>query len=220
MPTQTDHPASVGTYNNWGALGGEGNKVSAVQGNDGDSSYIAQSFATVRQTYNMPNLPSAAGSVQFVYESARMRRTSTTGSNSIAILRFDDYTASYGPTTSWALQTASWPDHLTVADVNAAESGVEGYDSAGAENRVTEIYREVYYQLAPSGFFFILSTLLGSAITLPELARAVDHFNARELAAWKAWAKLSMTTIQPHELARAFADLKSYTHPAFSFLGV
>jgi len=217
MPVQTDHPTSVGGNDDWGAIGGT--KVQCVASNDGDTSYIAQSFGTTFQTYGMPNLPSPAGSVQQVYENARIRKFGTTGSNEIAILRYNDYTATYGPTISWALQTTSWAAHLTVAEVNGAESGVRGFDSAGSVNGVTELYRDVYYQLAPSGFFFILSTLLGSAITLPELARAVEYFNARELGAWKAWTKLSMTTIQPHELARALADLKSYTHPVFSFLG-
>jgi hypothetical protein len=106
-----------------------------------------------------------------------------------------------------------------VAEVNAAESGIRGFDTAGGENRCTELWRVTDYALAPAGYFFIMGSLLGAALQLADVAAAAQYLNARERALWQAWRQSSMTTIKAAEIPAAYADIRAYRHPRFFSLG-
>jgi hypothetical protein len=219
MPQQTDHPTAIGSDDAWG-LGAGGTKMSAVSTDDGDTSYIGMSFGTFAQSFVMPDLPSAAGSVTAVAENGIVKKQQNVGTNQVG-LRYNGttYTGLSNVTLTYTQINRSWDTNLTVALVNSGQSGIQGFDTAGGDNRCTELWRVTDYQLAPAGYFFIMGSLLGAALQLSDFAAAVDYFNHCERVAWKAWQKPSMTTILPAEIVPAFADVKAYRAPHFVFLG-
>lgn len=206
MPVVVHVPASIISAA-WIANGSDA--VGAVATNDGDTSFLSQSFGLSDNLYNMPDLPADAATINSVSESGVIRRTAAVGLNEISFYaNGTSFIGSFGPGLSYATQSVGWAA-TTPAAVNAAASGVRGFDTAGAENRVTHLYRTVDYNLGGGimvMLFDLLIPIVGAGLTLAELAA----FNAglRPAGHW----------LRGDELAPAHAEWSALKHPSFFFL--
>lgn len=218
MPSATDHPSSESSPAEWTAVGSSA--TGAVSSNDGDTSYMYMSFGTKYHRYVMPDLPGTASAVSSVGEYAYRKVAADVGVYDFGVA-YNKATAysSAGCSTSYALTGAAWGSYLTVADVNAGDSGIIGYDTAGGEVRCTELYRTTVYVEGGDFFVSIYSwlgpALWGANITLKDLFRA----NALSATLHRP-VKNGIRRIiwDREEINRAWQDLKNggYKFPAYS----
>lgn len=212
MPILTSHPSAVDT-SEWTAFGSDA--VGAVGSNDGDTSYIAQNNSTRTNLYTMPDLPSNASTVNSIVERMIARHFGSSGPGPIQVVALRTNGAWDGGhvlTATYTEYSATWISGLTVANANAAQSGVQGIDDSGGENRVTELWRVTDYNLGGdmlSIMFSLLLPVVGVGLTLAQLA----SFNAAVL-------KPAGHHYRKSELTAALESWRAYRAPRFSFGGV
>lgn len=211
MPIQVDVPTALASTEVFSSIGG--NAVSCVIADDGDTSYIAGSFSNppLTQSYVMPDLPGNASTVNSVQELVRARRTGTAGNSQVAAL-INGGTPVGGAelTLSYFSYATTWTANKTPAGVNAGVSGVQIFDTAGDDPRVTLIQRTTDYNLGAEIILTIFDWLLplaGASLTLKGFAAA----NARVRQELRRWYR-------PDELAAAFAEWRAHRFPSRVFL--
>jgi hypothetical protein len=207
MPIVTHHPTGVGATSEWTGIGAD--VVSAVASNDGDTSYIRESFGLKTQLYVMPDLPADAATINSCSENAVARKFQNVGDNTIELYLNGSYSGGSNTPLTYTLFTGAWaPANPGV--VNAAQSGVRGFDTAGGENRVTELYRVVDYNVGGEVIVLLFNALLplvGAGLTVAQLSLFNDQQRIR-----------TGHYLRADELPQAHREWVDNRRPAFFFL--
>lgn len=220
MPTTTLEATAEGSITSWFNVGGP-NKWSSVNLPDDDAtSKIQRASSNGNQTFVIDDLPSSAKVVTSDLARFRMRRYAGAKGDVAAIIR-RSATTLYGvrqtATGSWVNWTEAFVNDpvtgtpLTVANVNAMELGVNGFDlTAGDGVEVTTLYWDVTWVAFAGGFALMLSEwiplLIGmGALTTRDLSLALSAMKTRPTYRW--------------ELEKCWLDLKN-ANRAYLFQGV
>lgn len=223
MPTQTDTPIGIGALSDW-QLGAGTSKVSAVETNDGETSFVyASSGGAVRsQLYTFPTLAGISDPVASaaLTMSARKSLNGTGGQsfysvwNSVVGLTNQwgnlplDYT--FGPTG----ETFGTPTLAAVNGQHGFYMSAAGGPSGAAEIWVSYFIRVIGFTFADvdsTGFAYLVGSIL--AAIGPMLMRREMPALARELRKTRGLA------IHPHELDEAYQRFRALTFPRHFVLG-
>lgn len=209
------NPRVIGTYDFWTLTAGS-SKVQAVnQTDDGDTSVITDTGGNKQQSFFMNQVTGVMASIASIEISGKAKRT-TAGTGSLTSHGIkqgatDTYLSSIGTTTSYVLTTAAprttsatgaaWTP--AIVDLTEAVIFSQTTDDAPVFF-VTLMYWDITGDLVSGGFSYIIGSRLGPfiAIGLHEIGKLAAHLY-----------RVSGIRIEPHELLRAWRELRDDRHP-------
>ena len=223
MPVIRCLPNAVGTNNGW-TLGAGASKVAAVSVNDDGTTYINGDYATAGavafQSFKIgypgfvalaanpvsvgcrvkyPLWGGAADGVRWnVYLSGARTRNGPSGVDIPAY-------ADLGPTVTARPGGGSY----TIADLPNLEAEVEvPVTTIVTTCDCTFLYLDIDGTLPQQGYSFLVSSLVGGALGLSEMARLARYVYRK-----------SGSLIRPAEYLEAWRDIREHRHPRFFILG-
>ena len=220
MPTDTLVPASTGTYTVWTPTGGT--RPGVVQTNDADTTYINMPSATGtgRDSYVMPDIPSAA-IVSAVVGYSVHRRTGAGAGTQTLMTRWsatdDDY-GSFSPDITYTTHNAGlsaptgsggWSGTVW----NATEFGINASVGAASDIRCTHLYVSITYKV-PSSFFLFMGSVM-----LPVIGSLVDSAQFRSYLDWHRAHSRRRTQWTPSEAKELWGAHKAYRWPSYHLIG-
>lgn len=222
MPVQNLLPLAEGNYTSW-TLGAGASKVVAVQGNDGDTTYIDSPNEGLSQSFTVTNKPIDITSVNTMKIYGAIKSgDSRVDANFFARLSGADGSAVNSENTSAPNYTSVGPSSVArpgggnwgPSDISSStlEVCITDVDSTtwASFHRCTELGFQLDYEIPATGAIFLLisSLAVGAAPLwdqMPAMARAL----ALKTGTW----------FRPDELEWCYRALRGHAYPQRVFMG-